>query len=297
MIIAEPYDGVKVCDLRLADDVRCCLFFDEAVPLRIMLGHVAEHILKADAAADARHRGKAEPCGISGRFSGICETALNGTKVCISCLYPYSFKYQMAMENKRNVPRNCPVPMCATSPFTLNIKSHLRLVHPGLDPETIEVSDWVVDKQIARCPWKTRAEKGEKVRRITIHAKKKAEEGMGQATTTGDEGGDKYSTQRCTSEADEDGRPERRASDESVGSDTDGSSTTNSSFGGTSSTSSESSSESSSSGSSAKVVVASGHKKVCKKTAKQPWGQGKKVKSGKAPVAALVAQKQQTPER
>ena len=120
---------------------------------------------------------------------------------------------------------------------------------------------------------------------------KEAREGMGQATTTGDEGGDKYGTQRPTSEADEDWRPERRPSDESDGSDTDSSSTTDSSSGGTSSTSSESSSDSGSSYSSAKVVVATGHKKVYKKTTKQPRGQGKQVKSGKAPVAASVAQK------
>ena len=173
----------------------------------------------------------------------------------------------------------------------------MRLVHPGLDPETIEVSDWVVEKQIARCARKTKAEKAEKVRRITIHVDKEAKEGMGQATTTGDEGGDKYGTQRPTSEVDEDWCPERRASDESDGSDTDSSSTTNSSSGGTSFTSSESSSDSSNSDSSAKVVVAKGHKKVYKKTTKQSRGQGKQVKSGKAPVAASVAQKRQAPER
>ena len=297
VIVAEPYDGVKACDLRLADDVRCCLFCDAAVPLRIMLDHVAEHIAKGDAVADARHRGKAEPCGFCGRSTGTCQTTLNGTKVSTNCPYRYSFKYKKALEKKRNVPRKCPVPMCTASPFTLNIEYHLRLVHPGLDPETIEVSDWVVEKQIAQRARKTKAEKAEKVRRITIHVDKEAREGMGQATTTGDEGGDKYGTQRPTSEADEDWCPKRRASDESDGSNTDSSSTTNSSSGGTSSTSSESSSDSSSSDSSAKVVVATGHKKVCKKTTKQPRGQGKQVKSGKAPVAASVAQKRQAPER
>ena len=135
------------------------------------------------------------------------------------------------------------------------------------------------------------------MRWITIHVDKQAEEGMGQATTTCDEGGDKYGTQRPTSEADEDWRPERGASDESDRSDTDSSSTTNSSSGGASSTSSESSSESSSSDSSAKVVAAIGHKKVYKKTAKQPRRQGKQARSRKAPVAALVAQKRQAPER
>ena len=164
------------------------------------------------------------------------------------------------------------------------------------DSETIEVTDWAVEKQIAQRARKTKAEKGEKVRLITIHVGKEAEEGMGQATTTGDEGGDKYGTQRRTSEADEDWRPERRASDESDRSDTDSSSTTNSSSGGKSSTSSESSSESSSSYCSAKVVVAT-HAKVYKKTGKQPRGQGQQAKSGKAPVAASVAQKRQAPER
>ena len=176
--------------------------------------------------------------------------------------------------------------MCPASPFTLNMQCHLQLVHPGLDSETIEVSDWIVEKQIARPARKTKAEEGEKVRRITIHVDKEAEEGTGQATTTGDEGEDKYGTQRPSSEADEDWRPKRRKFDGSDGSDTDSSSTTNSSSGGTSSTLSESSSESSSSDSSTKVVVATGQKKVCKKTARQPHGQAKQAQSGKTPVAA-----------
>ena len=51
------------------------------------------------------------------------------------CVAPrVSCKYKKASEKKRNVPRKCPVPMCPTSPFTLNIKCHLRLVHLGLDP-------------------------------------------------------------------------------------------------------------------------------------------------------------------
>ena len=140
-----------------------------------------------------------------------------------NCPYRYSFKYKKALEKKHNVPRKCPVPMCPASPFTLNIKCHLRLVHPGLDPETIEVSDWIVEKQIVRRAPKTKAEKGEKLRRITIHVDKEAEEGTGQATTTGDGGGDKYGTQQPASEADENWRPERRTSDESDRSDTDSS--------------------------------------------------------------------------
>ena len=148
MIVAAPYDGVQAYDLRLAYDVRCCLFCDAAVPLRIMWGHVAAHIAKGDAVADAHHRGQAEPCGFCGRSTGTCETALNGTKVCTNCPYRYSFKYKKALEKKRYVLRKCPVPMCPASPFTLNIKCRLRLVHPGLDPETFEVRDWIVEKQI-----------------------------------------------------------------------------------------------------------------------------------------------------
>ena len=53
------------------------------------------------------------------------------------------------------------------------------------DPDTIEVSDWIVEKQIARIARKTKAEKGEKAWWITIHVDKEAEEGTGQATTTG----------------------------------------------------------------------------------------------------------------
>ena len=118
------------------------------------------------------------------------------------------------------------------------------------------------------------------MRWITIRVDKEVEKGMGQAATTGDEGGDKYGTQRPASEADEDRRPERCASDESDGSHPDSSSTTNCTSGGAPSTSSESSSESRTSDSSAKVVVVTGHKKVYKKTAKQPRGQGKQAKSG-----------------
>ena len=181
-----------------------------------------------------------------------------------------------------------------TNPFTLNIKCHLRLVHPGLDPKTIEVSDWIVEKQIARPAWTTKAEKGEKVWRITVHVDKEAQEGTAQATTTGDEGGDKYGTPRPASEADEDWRLERRKSNESDKSDTDSSSTTNSSSGGTSS---ESSSASGNLHSSTKVVVATGHKKVYKKTAKQPRGQAKQAKSGKTAVVASLAQQRQALER
>ena len=51
------------------------------------------------------------------------------------CVAPrVSFEYKKALEKKRNVPRRCSVPMCPTSPLTLNIKCHLWLVHPGLDP-------------------------------------------------------------------------------------------------------------------------------------------------------------------
>ena len=187
--------------------------------------------------------------------------------------------------------------MYPASPFTLNIQCHLQLVHPGLDPKTIEVSDWIVEKQIAWPAQKTKAKKGEKVRHITIHVDKEAEEGKGQATTTGDEGGDKYGTQQPSSEADEDWCPKRRKSDGSHGSDMDSSSTTNSSSGGTSSTPSVSSSKSSSSDSSTKVVVATGQKKVYKKTAKQPRGHAKQAQSGKTAVVASSAQKRQAPER
>ena len=59
VIVAEPYDAMKACDLRLADDVRSCLLCDAAVPLRIMLDHVAEHIAK-------RRRGRCTPPWKSG---------------------------------------------------------------------------------------------------------------------------------------------------------------------------------------------------------------------------------------
>ena len=64
-------------------------------------------------------------------------------------------------------------------------------MHPTLDLETIQASDWMMEKQIAQRARKTKAEQGEKVRHITIHVDKEAEEGMGQATPMGDEGGDK----------------------------------------------------------------------------------------------------------
>ena len=129
------------------------------------------------------------------------ETTLHGTNVCTNCPYRNSFKYKKALEKKCNVPRKCLVLMCPASPFTLNIKCHLRLVHPGLDPETIEVSNWIVEKQGSRRSRMTKEEKGQKVRRITIHVDKEAEEGTGQGTTTGDEGVDNCGTQRRAIEA------------------------------------------------------------------------------------------------
>ena len=134
VIVAELYDGVKACDLRLADDVRCCLFCDVVVPLRIMLDHVAEHTAEADAVVDARQRGQAEPCGLYGRSTGTCETTLKGTTVSTNCPYRYSFKYKKAFEKKRDVPRNFPVSICAASPFTFNIKCHLRFHASHLGP-------------------------------------------------------------------------------------------------------------------------------------------------------------------
>ena len=195
MIGVEPYDGVKARDLRRADDVQCCLFCDAVVPLRIMLDHVAHHIAKGDTMDDARHRGQAEPCGLCGRSIGTCETTLNGTKLCTNCHYRYSFKYKKALEKKRNVPRKCRVPMCPASQGTLNIQCRPQLVHPGLDPERTAVRDWVAEKPIARPARQTNAESGEKVWPITIHVDKEAEEGTGQATTSGDGGRDKIMAQ------------------------------------------------------------------------------------------------------
>ena len=137
MIVAELCARVKACDLRPADDVRCCLFCDEAVPLRIMLAHMADHIAKREAMRDVRDDGHAEPCGFCGRSIRTYETTLNGTKVCTNCPYRYNFKYKKALEKKPNVPRKCPVPICLASPLTLNIPLHLQLVHLGLDPKQL----------------------------------------------------------------------------------------------------------------------------------------------------------------
>ena len=211
-------------------------------------------------------------------------TTLNGMKVCTNCPYRYSLKYKKALEKKRNVPRKCPVPMCPASPFILNIPCHLQLVHSGLDPDTTEVSDGIVEKQIARPARNPKAEKGEKVRRIKIHVDKEAEKGTGQATTRGDEGGDNYGTQQPSSEAEEDWRPKRCKSDGSDGSDMDSFSTTNSSSGGTSSTSSEYSSESSRLDSSTKVVVATGRdwrRECTKRPPSNPVGKPSKRKVGR----------------
>ena len=156
------------------------------------------------------------------------------------------------------------------SPFTLNIKCCLRLVHPGLHLETIEVSDWIVETQIAQHARTTKAEKGEKVRRITVHVDKEAEEGTGPQPRVMKEGTNMAHNDLQV-------RP-MKIGVQSIASPT-------SSTGPTRTVrqrrilvvvgrplSSGSSSESGSSDSSAKVVAATGHKKVYKKTAKQPRG-------------------------
>ena len=196
--------------------------------------------------------------------------------------------------------------MCPASPLTLNIRLHLLFVHPSLDPKTIDVATWIVEKKSAQHVWKTHAEKRQKVQRITIHVEKQVEEGTGNATTTGDEGGDKYGAQRrSASEADEEWCPEPRKSDESNGYNTDSSSTTISSRNVTSCSSSTSSSEGTCSDSSAKVGVATGHKKCTKRlTAKEARGQANQPGHGKTAFVAAVAasststaQERQAPER
>ena len=200
-----------------AYDVRCCLFCDVAAPLRIMLDRVVDYIAIGDAMADAWHCGQAEACGFCGRSTRTCNTTLNVTKVCTNC--PYRDK--KALERNCNVPWKCPIPMCPASPLTLNIQCHLQLLHRGLEPEPIDVGDWVVEKQIAWHAQKTKTERGQKVRWITIHVDKPAKEGTGHATSTRDEGGGKYRTQWCrASEPDENWRPERCKSHESDGCDT-----------------------------------------------------------------------------
>ena len=58
VIITKPYDGVKACNFRPADDAQCCLFCNAAMPLRIMLDHVADHSVPLMASEFSWHNGR-----------------------------------------------------------------------------------------------------------------------------------------------------------------------------------------------------------------------------------------------
>ena len=208
-----------------------------------------------------------------------------------SCPYRYNFKYKKAVEKKRNVPRSCPVPMCTSSPFTLNIRLHLQQAHPMFDASTWDMTTWTVEKQGARRIRKPKEKENRSAPRITVHVDEtKADEGGARSSTTCDEGGDMYGTQRRKADEEEDWNPEGPNSDGGDDSTSDGTATSSSGNGGTSSSStSTSSSTSSTSDGDEQVVNASGRKKVYKKVAPQAQRHTGKKTPGKGKSAASKA--------
>ena len=94
---------------------------------------------------------EAEPRSFCGWANGTCETTLHGAKLRTNCPYRYKFKYKKALEKNCSVPRNCPVPMCTVSPFTLKIRLHLQQAHPLFHASTMDMARWMVEKHGACC--------------------------------------------------------------------------------------------------------------------------------------------------
>ena len=301
VIVAEAYCGVKRCPLRPSPDVCTCLFCDEAVPLALMLDHVAEHIKNGSPLRDAQYVGEAEPCGFCGRANGTCETTLHGAQVRTNCQYRYNFKYQKALEKKCNVPRNCPVPMCTALLFTLNIRLHLQQAHPLFDASTLDMTTWRVEKQGARRTRKPKKKENQRAPRITVQLNETKGDDGAQTTTTCDEGGDMYGTQNRKADEEEDWIPKAPNFDSGDDSMSNSPSTSTSGNGTASSSSTlTSSSASSVSDGDERVVIASGRKKAYKKFAPQAKRHtGKKMAdkdnnaAGKATPSKAKAQKRQ----
>ena len=63
------------------DTNRDCLFYGESIPLKLMMGHITNHVLDGNKVWDSKHSGDHPVCGVCGATNGICAVQLKGKKV------------------------------------------------------------------------------------------------------------------------------------------------------------------------------------------------------------------------
>ena len=145
---AEPYPSVAHTSVRPAEATKFCLFCGVAIALARMRNHVVVHLQKGEAVTDPRMRGEAKPCGLCGRTTGTCTTAIVRKKINSTCPCGVPLKHVVAMRKQENMPRECSIiPRCSATPWVLNIKTHLARCHPNVAPNTVDLTEWVVVSQ------------------------------------------------------------------------------------------------------------------------------------------------------
>ena len=112
-----------------------------------MRNHVALHLQNGEVVTDPRMRGEAEPCDFCGLTTGTCTTSIVRTKISGTCPCVVPLKLTVAMRKQGNMPRECPIPGCTGTPWVLNIKTHLARCHPTVAPNTVDITECVVDRQ------------------------------------------------------------------------------------------------------------------------------------------------------
>ena len=125
-----PYTGVEHTSLRPSPEMKNCLFCDAVVSIKKMLDYVAAHLERGDPMPNANKDEDHEACGFCGQTDGQCKTELAGKTVKSTCPYASRLHYSTAPEEFRNMPRQCPVPGCMATRFTLNIRKHFERSHP-----------------------------------------------------------------------------------------------------------------------------------------------------------------------
>ena len=91
--------------------------------------------------------GDAEPCGFCGSSNGSCVTIVVHKTMHSTYPFAFAFKLGKAQKNKENVPRACPVPLCAAAHWVLNIKQHLARCHATVPLDSIDLKDWKIAAQ------------------------------------------------------------------------------------------------------------------------------------------------------
>ena len=117
----------------------------------ILLDHVAHHIAHNGTMPDARY-------GRQGYLCGFLVLLLGPTN------RSASVQFQIQQGTAEETQRAKEVPGTHVfSPLTMNIRLHLRLLHPSPDSEILDVGAWIVEKQSAQYVQKTKTKKRKKL--------------------------------------------------------------------------------------------------------------------------------------